>query len=260
MARLTRLCDRLGVSTRQGHGRDIVALIGLHQIEKVFAVLGFREKRKRPWCGEFLFAADALRGRLGDRQLVQEAQNSKAPAQRLADRAAFWLVLVALGAGTLTFLIWAGPVGRDVKDSLLFAIRTGGDPLALAGVARSAIAAVDPMQPVFEIMSERQVLGEKTISLQYIAGVMAIFAGLALLLAVLGLYAVMSYLVAQRVREIGVRIALGATQADVTRLTLSQAARLTGIGVAIGLVLAVALSRAMEAGLLGNLHVPGLVQ
>src|SRR5207248_459802 len=118
-------------------------------------------------------------------------------------------------------------------------------------VARSAIAAVDPMQPVFEIMSERQVLGEKTISLQYIAGVMGIFAGLALLLAVVGLYAVMSYLVAQRVREIGVRIALGATQGDVTRLTLSQAARVTGIGVAIGLVLAVALSRAMEAGLLG---------
>ena len=78
--------------------------------------------------------------------------------------------------------------------------------------------------------------------------VMAAFAGLALLLAILGLYAVMTYLVAQRVREIGVRIALGATGADVTRLTLSQAARLTAIGVAIGLVLAVALGRAMEGG------------
>jgi P-type Cu2+ transporter len=69
-------------------------------------------------------------------KLVQEAQNSKAPAQRLADRAAFWLVLVALGAGTLTFLIWAGIVGRDVKDSLLFAISvvviTCPDALGLA--------------------------------------------------------------------------------------------------------------------------------
>src|SRR5437867_348986 len=69
-------------------------------------------------------------------KLVQEAQNSKAPAQRLADRAAFWLVLVALGAGTLTFLIWAGAVGRDVKDSLLFAISvvviTCPDALGLA--------------------------------------------------------------------------------------------------------------------------------
>src|SRR5207302_1004839 len=69
-------------------------------------------------------------------KLVQEAQNSKAPAQRLADRAAFWLVLVALGAGTLTFLIWAGLIGRDVKDSLLFAISvvviTCPDALGLA--------------------------------------------------------------------------------------------------------------------------------
>jgi Cu2+-exporting ATPase len=69
-------------------------------------------------------------------RLVQEAQNSKAPAQRLADRAAFWLVLVALGAGVLTFAIWAGLVGRDAKDSLLFAISvvviTCPDALGLA--------------------------------------------------------------------------------------------------------------------------------
>ena len=69
-------------------------------------------------------------------KLVQEAQNSKAPAQRLADRAAFWLVLVAIIAGTVTFLIWAGPIGRDVKDSLLFAISvvviTCPDALGLA--------------------------------------------------------------------------------------------------------------------------------
>jgi P-type Cu2+ transporter len=55
-------------------------------------------------------------------KLVQEAQNSKPPAQRLADRAAFWLVLVAIIAGTLTFVIWAVLIGHDVKDSLLFAI------------------------------------------------------------------------------------------------------------------------------------------
>ena len=69
-------------------------------------------------------------------KLVQEAQNSKPPAQRLADRAAFWLVLVAIIAGTLTFLIWAVLIGRDVKDSLLFAISvvviTCPDALGLA--------------------------------------------------------------------------------------------------------------------------------
>jgi Cu2+-exporting ATPase len=68
--------------------------------------------------------------------LVQEAQNSKAPAQRLADRAAFWLVLVAIIAGTATFLIWAVLIGRDVRESLLFAISvvviTCPDALGLA--------------------------------------------------------------------------------------------------------------------------------
>jgi Cu2+-exporting ATPase len=69
-------------------------------------------------------------------KLVQEAQNSKAPAQRLADRAAFWLVLVAILAGTLTFVIWAVLTGRDVRESLLFAISvvviTCPDALGLA--------------------------------------------------------------------------------------------------------------------------------
>jgi Cu2+-exporting ATPase len=69
-------------------------------------------------------------------QLVQQAQNSKAPGQRLADRAAFWLVLVALIGGALTFLIWWGVVGRDVQDALLFAITvvviTCPDALGLA--------------------------------------------------------------------------------------------------------------------------------
>jgi len=143
------------------------------------------------------------------------------------------------------------PLPQDPSEALIFALRTAADPLSLVGDARAAIAKVDATQPVFEIMSQRQVLSERTISLQYIAAVMAAFAGLALLLALLGLYAVMTYLVAQRVREIGVRIALGATGRDVTRLTMSQAARLTIIGLAIGLLLAVALSRAMEAGLLG---------
>ena len=143
------------------------------------------------------------------------------------------------------------PLAQAPSDTLVFAIRTAADPMALVGEARGAIAHVDATQPLFDIMSLRQVLSDRTISLQYIAAVMSAFAGLALLLAVLGLYAVMTYLVTQRVREIGVRIALGATARDVARLTLTQAARLTAVGLAIGLLLAVALGRGMEAGLLG---------
>ena len=143
------------------------------------------------------------------------------------------------------------PITQSPTGDLILAVRTSGDPLAIIDDVRRAIAGVDRAQPLFDIMPMRQMLAEKTIGLQYIAGLMAVFAGLALVLALLGLYAVMTYLVAQRVREIGVRIALGATASDVTRLTLRQAAWLTAVGVAVGLTLALALGRAMEAGLLG---------
>ena len=143
------------------------------------------------------------------------------------------------------------PLLQAPTNTLVFTVRTAGEPVALASDARAAIARVDPTQPVYDVMSLRRMLSDNTISLQYIAGVMGAFAGLALMLAVLGLYAVMTYLVAQRAREIGVRIALGATGADVKRLALGQAARLTAVGLAVGFVLALALGRAMEAGLLG---------
>ena len=144
-----------------------------------------------------------------------------------------------------------GSILQSPTDRLMFAIRTPGDPASLAADVRRAIRGVDPAQPMFDVLPMPRMLAEKTIGLQFVAGVMGTFGLLALLLAMVGLYAVMSYLVAQRVREIGVRVALGATAADVTRLALAQAARLTGIGLAIGVAIAIALGRVMEAGLLG---------
>jgi len=81
---------------------------------------------------------------------------------------------------------------------------------------------------------------------------MGVFAALAVVLALVGLYAVMSYLVTQRVREIGVRMALGATRADVLRLTLWHAGRLSAIGLGLGVVLGVAAGRAVEGVLFGT--------
>jgi putative ABC transport system permease protein len=143
------------------------------------------------------------------------------------------------------------PIAQAPTGDLIVAARTPADPRAIVDDVRRGLAQVDRAQPLFDVMPMQQLLAEKTIGLQYVAAVMAVFAALALILAVLGLYAVMTYLVAQRVREIGVRMALGATRSDVTRLTLRQAARLTIVGVALGLALALALGRAMEAGLLG---------
>jgi putative ABC transport system permease protein len=97
----------------------------------------------------------------------------------------------------------------------------------------------------------REVLRDRTTGLRFVAAIMIVFGGIALLLAILGVYGVMAHMVTQRTHEIGVRMALGATQRDVVRLSILHAARLTAVGAALGVVLAVGLSRLIEAGLLG---------
>ena len=143
------------------------------------------------------------------------------------------------------------PIQQAPSDYLGIVVRAGGDTAAIAPAVRQALLRVDSTQPVFEMMSMRVQLKERTIGLQYLAAIMTVFAGLALLLAVVGLYAVMAYMVTQRRHEIGVRMALGASPRDVARLTVGQAARLTAVGAAIGFALSIALGRLMQAGLLG---------
>ena len=143
------------------------------------------------------------------------------------------------------------PILQAPTVYLCVVLRTSVAPESIASDARRALLSVDPDQPVFDVMTMRRALHERTIGLQYLAAIMTTFAALALRLAVVGLYALMTYFVAQRRHEIGVRIALGASARDVIRLTVGQALRLTAIGATIGLFLSVAVSRLMEAGLLG---------
>jgi ABC-type antimicrobial peptide transport system permease subunit len=130
-------------------------------------------------------------------------------------------------------------------------VRTTGDPEALAAPVRTALLGVDSQQPVFDLMTMNDALKARTTGLRYLAAIMAVFAAIALVLATVGLYAVIAYLVAQRRHEIGVRIALGASGGDVVRLTVGQALRLTLTGAAIGLALAIALTRVLESAMLG---------
>jgi putative ABC transport system permease protein len=143
------------------------------------------------------------------------------------------------------------PIHQVPSNYFGIVLRTTGDPSTAAGAVRQALLRVDATQPVFDMMTMRRSLHERTIGLQYLAAIMTVFAVLALILAAVGLYAVISYLVAQRRHEIGLRIALGATKADVLKLTVGQAMRLTLVGTAIGLALAIALSRLMETAMLG---------
>lgn len=143
------------------------------------------------------------------------------------------------------------PVAQAPDAHVNLVARTSGDPVSLAPALRAALAAVDPEQPAFQVMTMEEALGQRTIGLRFIAGLMAVFGGLALVLAAVGIYAVMASYVAQRRSEIGIRLALGASRGDVLRLTIGQSGRLSLIGVGIGLALAVALARLMESALFG---------
>lgn len=130
-------------------------------------------------------------------------------------------------------------------------IRTHGDPTSIAGAVRKEVQAIDPDQPVADVKTMEQWLDTAVAAPRYRTVLLGLFALLALVLASTGIYGVMSYSVAQRTHEIGVRMALGARQLDVLKLVVRQGMGLVLIGVALGLVGAIALTRLMSTLLFG---------
>ncbi len=122
-------------------------------------------------------------------------------------------------------------------------IRTAGDPSSYGEVVRGEILALDPEQPVSDLRSLEQLMSGSIASRQFSTLLLAIFAVLALVLAMVGIYGVTSYAVAQRTREIGIRQALGATGGAALKLILGQGVKLAAIGVAAGVLAALGLSR-----------------
>jgi putative ABC transport system permease protein len=143
------------------------------------------------------------------------------------------------------------PYDQVPTDYFSLVVRVAGDPASSAASVREALLTVDPSQPVFDMMTMRRQLHERTIGPQYLAGVMGAFAGISLLLAAVGLYALMAYMLAQRTHEIGIRMALGASRGDVMRLSVGDALKLSGTGAVLGALMSVALTRVIQAGLLG---------
>jgi putative ABC transport system permease protein len=130
-------------------------------------------------------------------------------------------------------------------------VRTNIEPMSLAASVRNAIWSVDKDQTVADIDTMDHIVAQAVARQRFSMLLLGLFAALALLLASIGIYGVMSYSVAQRTREIGIRIALGARRADVLQMTVKQALKLVGIGMMIGLVAAFLLTRVLASLLFG---------
>jgi predicted permease len=130
-------------------------------------------------------------------------------------------------------------------------MRTTQTPETLAGTIHQVVSSLDPALPVVKLQSMEDVFAEAIGRPRLLAQLLGLFAGLALLLAAIGSYGVLSYMVSERRREIGIRMALGADRASVLRMVLSQGLRLTLIGVTTGLAAAFGMNRLMASLLFG---------
>jgi putative ABC transport system permease protein len=137
------------------------------------------------------------------------------------------------------------PVLQRPEQFISILVRTDGDPAALAGSVRAAVADVDPSVALTNPGTMQELVDQSMADRKLTMNMLIAFAGLALLLASLGVYSVMAYSVAQRNAEIGVRMALGALAENVQKMVLAQGMTLAGIGLGIGLVAALALTRMM---------------
>jgi predicted permease len=135
------------------------------------------------------------------------------------------------------------PFRQTQYGSLTLVVRAAGDPLALAAAVKSQLYAIDPGQPVTALATMKDLLSDSVAGPRFQVTLLGSFAAVALALACVGIYGVISELVAQRTREIGIRLALGGRGADVLGLLLRQGLRLTSLGIALGLAGAFAVTR-----------------
>jgi putative ABC transport system permease protein len=129
---------------------------------------------------------------------------------------------------------------------LYLVVRTPNDPLAVASVVRSELAAIDPDQPLSSLMSMEQRISESVAPRRFNMFLLGLFATLALVLAAIGIYGIMAFSVTQRTHEIGVRMALGASRGDVLRLVLQNGFKLALIGIGVGLIASFAATRLLS--------------
>ena len=148
------------------------------------------------------------------------------------------------GKGVCYYPLYQVPISRA-----FLVVRTAADPPALAGSMREAVRAAAPGQPVYDLTPMEERLAGSLGPQRFGVTVLGFFAGVALLMAALGLYGVISYSVTQRTQEIGIRMALGAQQGQVLGLVITQGLKLVGAGILVGLLAAASLARMLSSEL-----------
>ena len=143
------------------------------------------------------------------------------------------------------------PYRQKPTKAMGLLVKSGADPAALTSAIREAVHSIDKDQPIFAIVTMKELVSDSVATRRMTLVLLGLFSGLALLLGAIGIYGVISYSVAQRTHEIGIRMALGAPRGDVFRLVLGQGLKLAGIGIAIGIVAAFGLARLMSSLLYG---------
>ena len=143
------------------------------------------------------------------------------------------------------------PGGSGAFSSFVFYVRTTMDPGAMTAMVRPLIASIDPNLPVSQLQTMSQLLRNQTNGDRLIATLSAIFAGLATALAAVGLYAVLSYNVGERTRELGLRVALGASPGVLLGMVMKQIGRIAAVAILIGVAVAIGVGRVAEALLFG---------
>jgi putative ABC transport system permease protein len=143
------------------------------------------------------------------------------------------------------------PFAQQPFSFMSLIVRTTGDPTALVGAIRGEVLSLDKEQPVSSIRTLDQLISTSIAQQRFAMLLLSVFAVVAMVLASVGIYGVMSYSVTQRTHELGIRMALGASSANVLRLVVGHGMRLTLLGIGLGLILAFLLTRLMAALLFG---------
>ncbi len=155
-----------------------------------------------------------------------------------------------LTGGARPMVYWPPP--QLTYNAMTFTIRTDGDPLSLAPSVARVVQGLDKDQPLSEVRTMDQWVARSQSETRFTSTLLGTFAGLALFLAAIGIYGLISYSVIQRRPEIGIRLALGAQPRDIVRLVVGQGLRLAAIGLAVGLLLVLVLGRVIASALIGT--------